>query len=148
MQPHYKQEQINSAIDFEGQIHITYEKWLCIQSKKIKEETLRRTKRFFEVFLLPHFSKYDKNRDIVSFLNTNEVTHRDIINIVIRYKKTRTPDLARRFFGVLRISRNMHLMLAYLKIILYLTLLSLKFYFQLSKITTLKLLMKKYWGNF
>lgn len=68
-----KQEQINSAIDFEVQIHIIYEKWLCIQSKKIKEETLRRTKRFFEVFLLPHFSKYDKNREYLKYLKNHIV---------------------------------------------------------------------------
>lgn len=68
-----KQEQINSAIDFEGQIHIIYEKWLCIQSKKIKEETLRRTKRFFEVFLLPHFSKYSKNREYLKYLKNHIV---------------------------------------------------------------------------
>lgn len=68
-----KQEQINSAIDFEGQIHITYEKWLCIQSKKIKEETLRRSKRFFEVFLLPHFSKYYKNREYLKYLKNHIV---------------------------------------------------------------------------
>lgn len=53
------------------------------------------------MFLLPHFSKYNKDKDIISSLNINEITHRDIINIITKYE-TSNPDMARRFFWCIR----------------------------------------------
>lgn len=91
-----KQTQIESIVDVEGQVHKIYEKWLLIQSKKNKEGTLKRAKRFFEVYFLPYFSKNDRNEEIISSLSINEITHRDVISIVVKYEKTKGSDFARR----------------------------------------------------
>lgn len=91
-----RKEQISSEIDIEAQVHKIYEKWFVMQSKKHKEGTLKRTKRFFEMYFFPYFSKYDKDRNIFSSSNINDITHYDIINIVTKHEKTNGSDLARR----------------------------------------------------
>ncbi|WP_095294213.1 hypothetical protein [Helicobacter sp. 13S00482-2] len=76
------------TFDTQAQIHRIYEEWFLRKNEKLQKGAIQRIKRFFEGHFLPYFSKYDKDRSIISSLNINDVTHRDVIDIVIKFEKT------------------------------------------------------------
>lgn len=84
--------------DVDGQIHKVYEKWFEIYSKKVKVRTMQRVHSFFNTILLPYFCKYDRDKSIVSSMDINDIAHRDILEVVIKYEKRSGPDLASRLF--------------------------------------------------
>ncbi|WP_143428602.1 hypothetical protein, partial [Helicobacter sp. 13S00482-2] len=90
------------TFDTQAQIHRIYEEWFLRKNEKLQKGAIQRIKRFFEGHFLPYFSKYDKDRSIISSLNINDVTHRDVIDIVIKFEKTSSPDSARRAFWLIR----------------------------------------------
>lgn len=80
----------------EFQIHKIYERWYELYCKKIKDSTAKRIYSFFENRFLPYFCKYDQDRKIIGSKNINEISHQDIIDIIIKYEKKSGSDLAGR----------------------------------------------------
>lgn len=93
-----KEEVIALIRDADGQVHKIYEKWFEVYSKKVKARTMQRVHSFFNNIFLPYFCKYDRNKSIVSSMDVNDITHKDIIEVVIKYEKRSGPDLASRLF--------------------------------------------------
>ncbi|PAF51925.1 integrase arm-type DNA-binding domain-containing protein, partial [Helicobacter sp. 13S00477-4] len=111
-----KEEAIALIADIEGQVHKIYEKWFDLQEqRKLHIRTIQRIKSFIENIFLPHFSKYDKERNIISSLNINDISHKDVIDIVLKYQKKSGSDLALRMFRYVRAIWNYAFMSGFLK---------------------------------
>ncbi|PAF46259.1 hypothetical protein BKH46_08385 [Helicobacter sp. 12S02634-8] len=82
----------------ESQIHMIYKRWSALQkSKNFCKKTYQRYNFFFYDTLLPHFCEYNDNKKILSSLNINEISHLEIIEIILESEKNRGSDFAKRF---------------------------------------------------
>ncbi len=82
----------------EGQIHLVVESWLKFKGKQVTYSTLKRDRRMMEQHLLPNFSKYDSDRQIISSTHIEDIVHSDIAHIVSKVQEYRA-ELARRLFA-------------------------------------------------
>jgi hypothetical protein len=94
-------KKIEEQATSERQFHKVVYKWL--DSLVEKENTHFKRVRSFENDILPHFSTYDNYGHIVSSKNINEITHPELLKVLLLKEKTAPVVANRRYIDCKRL---------------------------------------------
>lgn len=81
--------------NIDRQLHIIVYRWLELKKQTLNHNTINRVKRILENYLLPHFCKYNKQREIISSIEIARITHGEITAIVTKLQ-ARLEETSRR----------------------------------------------------
>ena len=83
-----KVQEENKKVQTAGQIHLVAYRWLETIKGRYDESTHKKRVRAFERDILPHFSEYDENRNIVRSKHIGEITHAELLEAIRKKEQT------------------------------------------------------------